>query len=65
MYFEYTSCIYVSEDDLNEMVRLVKDGHNIKNAILSIANCWDDEAYYSLDLIMDKLVEEVLRRASK
>lgn len=65
MYFEYTSCIYVSEDDLNEMVRLVKDGHNIKNAILSIANYWDDEAYYSLDLIMDKLVEEVLRRASK
>lgn len=65
MNFEYTSCIYVSEDDLNEMVKLVKDGYNVKNAILEVANYWDDDAYYSLDLIIDKLIEEVLKRASK
>lgn len=65
MNFEYTSYTYVSEDDLNEMVKLVKDGYNVKNAILEVANCWDDDAYYSLDLIIDKLVEEVLKRVEK
>lgn len=65
MNFEYTSYTYVSEDDLNEMVKLVKDGYNVKNAILEVANYWDDDAYYSLDLIIDKLIEEVLKRASK
>ena len=65
MNFEYTSYTYVSEDDLNEIVKLVKDGYNVKNAILEVANYWDDDAYYSLDLIIDKLIEEVLKRASK
>lgn len=65
MNFEYTNYTYVSEDDLNEMVKLVKDGYNVKNAILEVANCWDDDAYYSLNLIIDKLIEEVLKRASK
>lgn len=65
MEFEYTGHFYVSENDLNEMVELVKNGHNVKDAILKVAACWDDEAYYSIDLIIDKLVEEVLRRASK
>ena len=46
-------------------VELVKNGHNIKDAILKVAACWDDEAYYSIDLIIDKLVEEVLRRKNK
>lgn len=65
MNFEYTSYTYVSEDDLNEMVKLVKDGYNVKNAILEVANYWDDDTYYSLDLIIDKLIEEVLKRTSK
>lgn len=65
MNFEYTSYTYVSEDDLNEMVKLVKDGYNVKNAILEVANYWDDDAYYSLDLIIDKLIEEVLKRVEK
>lgn len=65
MEFEYTSRIYVSEADLNEMAKLVKDGYNVKNAILEVANYWDDDAYYSLDLIIDKLVEEVLKRVEK
>lgn len=65
MSFEYTSYTYVSEDDLNEMVKLVKDGYNVKNAILEVANYWDDDTYYSLDLIIDKLIEEVLKRVEK
>lgn len=65
MEFEYTGHFYVSENDLNEMVELVKNGHNVKDAILKVAVCWDDEAYYLIDLIIDKLVEEVLRRASR
>lgn len=65
MEFEYIGHFYVSENDLNEMVELVKTGYNVKAAILTVAVCWDDEAYYSIDLIIDKLVEEVLRRASK
>lgn len=65
MKFEYTSCFYVSEDDLNEMAKLVKNGYNVKDAILKVAACWNDEVYYSTDLVIDKLIEEVLRRALK
>ena len=65
MEFEYTGCFYVSEDDLNEMAILVRGGRNVKNAIYDIASGWDDEAYYSVNLIIDKLIEEVLRRAKE
>lgn len=63
MDFEYTGYWYVSEDDLNEMAQLVRDGHNVKDAILTVADYWDDESYSMIDLIIDKLVEEVLRKA--
>lgn len=65
MYFEYTSHWYISEEDLNEMAQLVRDGRNVKDAILTVADYWDDESYCMIDLIIDKLVEEVLRRAEK
>ena len=65
MEFEYTSHFYVSENDLNEMAELVKNGYNVEDAILKVAACWDDEVYYSIDLVIDKLVEEILRRALK
>lgn len=65
MDFEYTGRWYVSEEDLNEMAQLVRDGRNVKDAILTVADYWDDESYCMIDLIIDKLVEEVLRRAEK
>lgn len=65
MEFEYTGYWYVSEEDLNEMAQLVRDGHSVKDAILTVADYWDDESYSMIDLIIDKLVEEVLRRAKK
>lgn len=65
MDFEYTGRWYVSEEDLNEMAQLVRGGRNVKDAILTVADYWDDESYCMIDLIIDKLVEEVLRRAEK
>ena len=38
MEFEYTGYWYVSEEDLNEMAQLVRDGHNVKDAILTVAD---------------------------
>ena len=29
-----------------------------RKQVRQVANYWDDDAYYSLDLIIDKLVEE-------
>ena len=65
MEFEYIGHFYVNENDLNEMAELVKNGYNVEDAILKVAVCWDDEVYYSIDLVIDKLVEEILRRALK
>lgn len=65
MDFEYSGYFFVSEDDLNEMAQLVKEGYNVKNAVMDVAGGWDDEAYYSIDLIIDKLIKEVLRRAKE
>lgn len=63
MEFEYTGRWYVSEEGLNEMAQLVRSGRNVKDAILTVADYWDDESYSMIDLIIDKLIEEVLRRA--
>ena len=65
MEFEYTGYIYVSEDDLNEMAILVKNGCNVKDAIYDVASGWDDVFYYSIDNIFEQLRDEVLRRVEK
>lgn len=65
MEFEYTGCFYIEERDLNEMAVLVKNGCPVSKAIYDVASGWDDALYYSLDVIIDQLKNEVLRRAKK
>lgn len=63
MDFEYTGYFYVSEDDLNEMAILVRNGRNVKDAIYDVASGWDDVFYYGVENIFEQLRDEVLRRA--
>lgn len=65
MEFEYIGHWYISEEDLNEMAILVKEGHNVKDAIYDVASGWDDYDYYSIENIFEQLRDEVLRRAEK
>lgn len=63
MDFEYTGYFYVSEDDLNEMAILVRNGHNVKDAIYDVVSGWDDVLYYGVENIFEQLRDEVLWRA--
>lgn len=63
MDFEYTGYFYVSEDDLNEMAQLVRNGRNVRVAIYDVAAGWDDVLYYGVENIFEQLRDEVLRRA--
>lgn len=65
MDFEYTGYFYVSEDDLNEMAQIVREGRNVKDAIYDVASGWDDSTYYNVENIFEQLRDEVLRRAEK
>ena len=65
MEFEYIGHFWVDEYDLNEMATLVKEGHNVKDAIYDVASGWDDSMYYSIEDIFEQLRDEVLRRAEK
>lgn len=66
MIFEYnTGYFWINEYDLNEMATLVKNGCPVSKAIYDVASCWDDALYYNLDVIIDQLKNEVLRRAEK
>lgn len=63
MDFEYTGYFYVSEDDLNEIAQLVRNGRNVRDAIYDVAAGWDDVLYYGVEEIFEQLRDEVLRRA--
>lgn len=65
MEFEFTGHFWVDECDLNEMALLVKEGHNVKDAICDVASGWDDYDYYNVENIFEQLRDEVLRRAEK
>ena len=65
MEFEYTGSFWIEENDLNEMATLVKEGHNVRDAIYNVASAWDDVLYYSVEDIFEQLRDEVLRRAEK
>jgi len=62
MEFEYTSIIYILEEDLEDMVNRVKQGEKFNNFYYDIMASYDDRDYYNCDLIKDKVQTEIERR---
>lgn len=62
MEFEYTSSIYVNEDDLAEMVNRVKEGELFDDVFYDILAGYDDCDYYNCSLIKNDVRKEIERR---
>lgn len=63
MEFEYTDSFYVSESDLNEMVRLCKKKHmSPQDALNHVSERWDDVDFYCVGAVEDQIVAEINKR---
>lgn len=63
MEFEYTSSFYVSESDLNEMVRLCKEKHmSPQDALIDVSAGWDDVDFYCVGAVEDQIIAEINKR---
>lgn len=63
MEFEYTTSLFVSESDLDEMCSLCRNtGLDVNTAIYSVSAGWDDCDYYAVGNVIDKIAEEIERR---
>lgn len=61
MEFEYTSSIYIDEQDLEEMTNRVKQGEELGDIYYDIMASYEDQDYYSCYLIIDQVREEIER----
>lgn len=64
MEFEYTSSIYISEDDLQEIVRRSLTD-NFYDVFYDVMASYDDCDYYSCGLIVEAVHAEVAKRIAK
>lgn len=62
MEFEYTSTIYIDEDDLTEMVKRVENGELFDNVFEDILAGYEDVDYYNCYLIKNDVRKEIERR---
>lgn len=62
MEFEYTSIIYIYEEDLEEMAERVKQGGDFNDVYYNVMAGYDDCDYYNCNLVMDKVRKEIERR---
>ena len=62
MEFEFTTTIYISNDDLKEMYLKVKEGENFDDVFEDIMSAYEDEDYYNSHYIYDQVEEEINRR---
>lgn len=62
MEFSFVGSMYVSENDLEEICSLVKDGMSVQDAIREVATGWDDYDYYVLDYVEDNIIIEINNR---
>ncbi len=62
MEFEYTSTIYIDEDDLTEMVKRVENGELFDNVFEDILAGYEDVDYYNCHLIKNDVRKEIERR---
>lgn len=65
MEFEFTGIFYVAPADLEEMVRLVKEGYSPEDAFDDVASGWDDYDYYSAEYVRDDVIKEIKKRLDK
>lgn len=63
MEFEYTNSFYVSENDLNEMVRLCKEEHmSPQDALNYVSEGWDDVDFYGVGAVENQIIAEINKR---
>lgn len=62
MEFKYTSSIFVSESDLVEMVKRVKEGEIFNNVFFDILARYDNCDFYNRSLIQNDVRKEIERR---
>ena len=65
MEFEINDTFYVSESDLNKMVKLRAEGCSLNHAISDVASHWSDEDFFRVGMIEDALMEEIDKRVSQ
>lgn len=65
MEFEFTGIFHVSTGDLEEMVKLVKDGYSPENAFDDVVSGWDDFEYYSASYVKEDVIKEIKKRLDK
>lgn len=67
MYFEYTITneIFVENEDLREMLRLVQAGKTYNEAFEEVSTSWDDEDYCNRYEVRDAVIAELKRRIAQ
>lgn len=65
MEFEYTSSIWLTEYELNELAEEVRAGVEFSDAFEGTMQHHDSEAYYNSELIADAVEKEVMRRVNE
>lgn len=65
MEFEYTSSVYISDKDFNDMLAEMADGATADEAFDHWATGQDDDVYYNSDAISDDVIAELERRWAK
>ena len=65
MRFYYEDCAYIEEEDLELMVKRVKDGENFENVFDDIISGYDDDVYYSSSLFEEDVKKEILKRLNE
>ena len=63
--FEIKDTFYISESDLNKMVKLRAEGCSLGRAISEVASYWSDEDFCKVGMIEDALMEEIDKRVSQ
>ena len=64
MDFEYTSSIWISEEDLNRMAKRVASGEGFSHVFFDIMASYDDEEFYNRGLIAEAVEKEVMKRVN-
>lgn len=64
MEFEYTSSIWISDGDLNEMTERVRVGEDFHDVFNDIMMGYDDVDYYNCELIAEAVEKEVMKRVN-
>lgn len=63
MNFEFHGVFWIYEDDLKQMVSLVKNtGCSVADAINNVVSGWDDCDFYTFGLVEEQVTAEIEKR---